>query len=123
MAIFRQKDAKVLYAQDGTILREIFHPAHTGINTSYSLAHARLLPGELSTQHSLNKSSELYYILKGDGMMHIDEEVSRVTKDNVVFIPAGSQQWIENSGDEELIFLCIVSPPWQSEDDEVCVNP
>ena len=65
------------------------------------------------------KSTEVYYILEGEGMMHIDDETSMVYPGQSVFIPANSRQFIENRGEGDLVFLCIVNPAWRSEDEEV----
>ena len=50
-------------------------------------------------------------------MMHIDDETSMVYPGQSVFIPANSRQFIENRGEGDLVFLCIVNPAWRSEDE------
>ena len=40
-------------------------------------------------------------------------------KGDTVFIPAGANQWIENVGEVDLVFLAMVSPPWSEETEEV----
>ena len=74
----------------------------------------------------LNKNIELnfllaivYFILKGKGVMHINDESKEVGKDCVVYIPTRSVQFIKNTGGRELEFLCIVTPPWYSRDEEI----
>ncbi len=105
-------------AGDKTILREILHPDKAGIDTGYSLAHARVKQGESSLPHRL-KTSEVYYILEGKGVMHIDNESSEIKKDQAVYIPPGAVQYVENKGEGELVFLCIVDPAWKPENEEV----
>jgi len=39
---------------------------------------------------------------------------------DTIYIPPKAVQCIENIGDSILSFLCIVSPPWQKEDEELC---
>jgi mannose-6-phosphate isomerase-like protein (cupin superfamily) len=88
------------------------------LNFRYSLAHAVLKPGKTSQTHKL-KTSEVYYILEGEGIMHINNETSKVTSGQVVYIPPNTKQFINNSGNVDLKFLCIVDPAWKKEDEEV----
>ena len=106
-------------AGDDTILRVILHPDNEPLPIGYSLAHARVKPGKVSYPHTL-KSTEVYYILEGEGLMHIDDESSKVLPGQAVFIPANSRQYIENTGTGDLVFLCIVNPAWRAEDEDIC---
>ena len=105
-------------AGDNTILRELLHPDKEAIKLRYSLAHAVLKPGHSSYRHKL-KTSEIYYILEGEGLMHIDNESARVLPGQVIYIPPDSVQYIKNTGQDDLKFLCIVDPAWRKEDEEV----
>jgi len=105
-------------AGDDTILRVILHPDNEPLPIGYSLAHARVKPGKISYPHTL-KSTEVYYILEGEGLMHIDGESSKLLPGQAVFIPANSRQYIENTGAGDLVFLCIVNPAWKSEDEAI----
>ena len=42
-------------------------------------------------------------------------------KNSSVYIPLMSKQFIENSGDSELKFLCIADPAWK-QDDEILLE-
>ncbi|GBF24938.1 hypothetical protein MnTg01_01284 [archaeon MnTg01] len=63
------------------------------------------------------KTSEVYYILQGEGNLQIDDEIFKVLKDQAIYIPPHSKQCIENTGDDELKFLCMVDPAWKHEDE------
>lgn len=112
------KNCDEFIAGDNTILRELLHPAKADLKLRYSLAHAIVKPGETSQSHKL-KTSEVYYILEGEGEMHIDGEVAQVTPGQAVYIPPNSKQYIKNTGSSDLKFLCIVDPAWRKEDEEV----
>jgi mannose-6-phosphate isomerase-like protein (cupin superfamily) len=109
---------KEIIAGDETILRELLHPDRDDLSIHYSIAHAMVKPGRSSLPHKL-KTSEVYYILEGQGIMHIDEESAEVHSGQVVYIPPNSKQYIRNAGDSDLEFLCMVDPPWRPEDEEV----
>ena len=112
------KECKEIIGGDKTVLRELLHPLRADIVTNYSLAHAKLKPGEISCQHRL-KSSEVYYILEGGGEMYIDDGKERVGAGQAIYIPPNSVQKIKNTGTADLAFLCIVDPAWKPEDEEV----
>lgn len=114
-------DCPEFSAGDNTILRELLHPDKQPVDLRYSLAHARLAPGAISTPHRL-RTSEVYYILAGAGQMHIDDEARRVSPGDMVYIPPGARQYIEAVGENELQFLCIVDPAWRVEDEIVEPN-
>lgn len=105
-------------AGDGSILRELLHPNRADLEIRYSLAHATVKPGTTSKLHKL-KTTEVYYILEGVGIMHIDDESTKVHSGQVVYIPTDSKQYIQNIGNSDLKFLCIVDPAWQSKNEEI----
>ncbi|MFA4826011.1 MAG: cupin domain-containing protein [Methanoregula sp.] len=106
---------------DRSILCELLHPDKvTGAHDlECSVAHAIIPPGESTLPHILKKSTELYYILEGSGEMHIDNEAAPATPGQIILIPPRARQWIRNSGKGNLTFLCIVSPKWQAEDEDL----
>jgi len=105
-------------AGDKTILRELFHPNKQNISLRYSLAHAIVKPGQISQLHSLS-TSEVYYILEGKGIMQIDNEQQEVIPGDAIYIPPHAKQCIYNHGESDLLFICIVDPAWQKEDETV----
>jgi mannose-6-phosphate isomerase-like protein (cupin superfamily) len=118
MYISDLEECETFFAGDGTVLRELLHPDKADLALRYSLAHALLPKGESSIAHRL-KTSEVYYILAGEGEMHIDDDLAGVHAGQAVYIPPGAVQWIRNTGTTDLTFLCIVDPAWRPEDEEV----
>lgn len=115
MLIKDLKDCPEFIAGDSTVLRELFNPeTQKGLALRYSLAHASLKPGESSTAHTLTVS-EVYFILEGSGVMHIDNEAAEVSSGQAIYIPPHAKQFIQNSSKIDLKFLCIVDPAWKAE--------
>jgi mannose-6-phosphate isomerase-like protein (cupin superfamily) len=112
------KDCEEFIAGDNTVLRQLLHPDKADLSIRYSMAHAVLYPGKSSKPHRL-KTSEVYYILEGEGIMHINEESATVRAGQVIYIPPHAKQFIQNNGKLDLKFLCIVDPAWRPEDEEV----
>ncbi len=106
-------------ATDNTLICELLHPGREGLDLSCSIAHAILEPGAASLPHRLKTSAEVYFILEGEGEMHIDSESSLVRAGQAVLIPPGSWQYIRNTRDVILKMICIVSPFWRAEDEEI----
>lgn len=113
------RDCEYFRAADGTLLCELLHPDNEDLDMGFSLAHAILRRGEASEPHRLRESVEVYYIMEGEATMHIDDESFTVKEGDTIHIPAGAIQYIENTGESELSFLCIVSPPWHRDDEDV----
>lgn len=111
-------DCREFTAGDNSILREILHPEKADLQIRYSLAQAKVKAGQKTIPHRL-KACEVYYITAGNGLMHINAESFEVNTDSTVYIPAGARQYIENRGDCDLTFLCIVEPAWRKEDEEI----
>jgi len=118
MLVKRLKDCRQFIAGDGSILRELLHPEKAGVPVHYSLAHAKVEAGQKTRPHKLI-SSEVYYVIAGQGLMHIDQESVEVGSKCAIYIPPDAVQYIENTGTSELEFLCIVEPAWRQEDEQV----
>lgn len=112
------KKCKQIVAGDSTILRELFNPLKDDLKLRYSLAHATMKPGQIIKKHRL-KTSEVYYIIQGQGVMYIDNESKEVKEGQVIYIPPNSVQRIFNTGSKDLVFICIVDPAWKPEDEEI----
>jgi len=116
------KKSNYFDAVDETVLSELLHPKNEGVKLDFSIAHAVLKPGKSSLPHVLRESVEVYYILEGIGEMHIDLEMETVESGQAVYIPPKKSQWIKNIGSGDLKLLCIVSPPWKEDDEELCTK-
>jgi len=112
------RNCREIISKDNTILKELLSPLKDDVKIRYSLAHAKVSPGGITLPHRL-KSTEVYYILEGNGKMRIDDEWREVRKGNIIYIPPGSIQQIKNIGNETLAFLCIVDPAWRVENEEI----
>ncbi len=65
------------------------------------------------------RTSEVYYILAGEGLMHINDETAPVGPGQAIYIPPHAVQCLYNPGSVDLSFFCIVDPAWRQEDEEV----
>ena len=105
-------------AGDSSFLKELLHPTKESLDIRYSLAHAVVKPGQKTLPHRL-KSAEVYYVLEGRGLMHVDGERAEIEAGQTVYIPPLAVQFIENTGANDLAFLCIVDPAWRAGEEEI----
>lgn len=118
MLIKKLKNCKEIIAGDGCILRELINANASDVTFGYSLAHAYVKAGLKTLPHKL-KTCELYYILAGRGIMHIGNETKEIEQYDAVYIPPNAVQWIENTGSEDLVFICIVDPAWKPSNEKI----
>ena len=113
-----QKNSEITYVDgnEGTKIKQYFHPHNTLNGVRFSLAQVTIKQGKRSLRHKL-QSSEIYYILEGTGVMMINGESFTVGRDDSIYVPPMSEQFIENTGEVDLRFLCIVDPAWKTEDE------
>ncbi|AJM92349.1 MULTISPECIES: cupin domain-containing protein [Nitrosopumilus] len=116
MSVRKNSEIESIQGNEGTSIKQFFHPHNTLNEINYSLAQFTLKPGKKSKIHKL-KSSEIYYILEGSANLIVDDEVLELEKDDSIYVPPNSKQHIENKGEENLRFLCIVEPAWKAEDE------
>jgi len=121
MLIRDLRRADYFLAGDGTTLHEWLHPLRESEHPRMgcSLAHAMLRPGESSRPHRLRESSEVFVFLSGEGILTVDDETAVVRAGQAAYVPPGAAQHLRNTGSEELVFICLVSPPWRVEDEEL----
>jgi mannose-6-phosphate isomerase-like protein (cupin superfamily) len=117
MLIRRSEECAEILANDGCHLRELLHPDRGAPGLSFSLAVARLEPGESTLSHRLTEETEAYYIISGHGRIIVDGATELLRVGDVAVVPPGAEQWIECAGPETLQFLNIVDPPWNEDHD------
>ena len=116
MIIKKIENVEAFEGNEGTQIKQIISPIETNNAIRYSMAHCTISPGKNSRPHIM-KTSEMYYILEGKGIMHIDSETKQVNQNDLIFVPPMSKQFLENNGETQLVALCIVDPAWKQEDE------
>ena len=120
MLIKKFQNQSEIIAGDNCILRELLSGASDDVECRHSIAWAKVPVGTKTWKHAM-KTTEVYLITRGQGMMFINDEAEKVSVYDTVYIPQNAVQYIENVGDVELEFICIVDPAWRKED-EIVLN-
>lgn len=118
MLVKKLEDCREFDGMDKTIRREVLHKKNDGIDLRFSLAYRRVKPRTAALPHRL-KTTEVYYILRGHGVMHVNDQSEKVAEGCAIYVPPNAVQYIENVGNDDLECLCLVDPAFRSEDVEI----
>jgi mannose-6-phosphate isomerase-like protein (cupin superfamily) len=113
--VISRKSAQEFVTKDGSTIREILAPSNSSLELQ-SLAEATLSPGQSTERHHHVKTEEIYYVLKGTGLMEVGVEHQNIGPEDAIVIPPGSDHRLTNTGHENLVFLCCCSPAYTHED-------
>jgi mannose-6-phosphate isomerase-like protein (cupin superfamily) len=110
MEIASVSSAEPFATKDGSTIRELHHTA------AQSLAEATLEPDQATQRHYHRATEEIYFVVKGSGMMEVDGERAQIRPGDAVLIPPGAWHTLENNGTSEMRILCCCVPPYSHED-------
>lgn len=100
------------FFKEGCFILEMWNDA---ADPAVSIARARVKPGAKTRIHRLLDTTERYVILSGKGTVFVgDLPPAEVAAGSVVFIPPNTPQSIRNDGPDDLTFLAICSPRFQT---------
>ena len=117
--ILKADSSSEFYLEERCFITEILNSDQ---HPDVSISKARVEPGVTTVLHRLKNTDEKYYILSGKGRMEIDGEVSDVNTGDLVMIPANAHQRITNIGTDDLIFLCVCTPRFETNNYEMIGN-
>ncbi|MFC1905859.1 cupin domain-containing protein [Chloroflexota bacterium] len=120
MEIVNRDDVVPFVTKDTSIAREILSPVNSSL-FNQSLAEAIIAPGKATDEHYHMEAEEIYYILRGSGLMLIGDEKREVKVGDGIVIEPAMKHKIWNTGNSYLIFLCCCSPAY-THDDTVVVE-
>ena len=118
MLIKRNSDISEIVGFECSKIKKYFDPENTQNGIRFSIVYCTLAQGKSTLLHKL-KSSEIYYILEGSGILKVNNESKKVQKDDSVYVASMSEQKLENTGLQDLKFLCVVDPAWKEENEMV----
>lgn len=81
-----------------------------------SIAHVLVLPGRVSLLHKHKTFTELYYVLKGRGIMWVGKEKFPVRGETLIEIPPNTAHKLKNIGRTSLKHLVISVPAFNPKD-------
>lgn len=106
-------------SQDNAIVQEIVSHRNSSVKNQ-SLAKVTINPGQSVLEHYHVRTEELYHILQGEGLMHIDGEEQFIGVGQTVVILPGQKHKVHNKSDDALVMLVMCAPGYE-DDDQVLV--
>ncbi len=82
----------------------------------FSVAHVRMEQGATSLLHVHKAFSEIYYILRGKGVLYAGPNAYHVSEGSYLVIPPKTPHMLENTGWNALSHLVIAAPPFNAQD-------
>lgn len=82
---------------------------YTGSNSQVVVMSLR--PGEEIGEEIHANSDQILFFFDGDGIAIIDGELSSISRNDLVFVPAGTKHNFKNLGDHDMKLLTIYAPP------------
>jgi len=124
MLLRKSSDVKPFVTKDKSIIRDYFHPLNeTSGNVSkhfpFSIALATVKPGKRTLEHIHEAAAEFYYITKGVGTIRLNSIKESLEENTLIYIPPKTRHAVTNTGQEDLLILCICSPPYSHEDTKI----
>lgn len=108
---------------EGNQVEEMFvEKLRGGVNLSecaskiVAIYETTLSSGQTIQPHYHSDAEELYYILSGNGLMHIGDERKEVESGDVIYIPPEKVHFLSNTSAAEIRFLTLTVRVPQSED-------
>ena len=115
MEIVNRDDVVPFITKDTSIIREILSPANSSL-FNQSLAEAIVPVGKSTDEHYHMETEEIYYIIRGQGMVKIGDEKREVREGDGIVIETGIKHKIWNTSDTDLVFLCCCAPAYTHDD-------
>ncbi len=86
----------------------------SGLNgTPASVRIIQVRSGAVYTPHTANSAPEALYLISGKGKVSVDTSSLQAVSGDTISVPEGSLYDVENVGNEELVFISVLSSPVQ----------
>ena len=79
-------------------------------SSNLSVKHEKMPAGTAEQLHFHERAEQVFYILKGEAMLQINNEKFQVRSGESISILPGSKHFISNESEDEIEFLVISSP-------------
>lgn len=122
MNVYNRSQIEAFAGDDGSIIRELAAPGN-GPLVRHSLAEIRHPPGTASREHYHTEAEEVYYVLKGQGAIHIDGQERTIGPGDVVVIIPGQRHKVWQKGEGDLVLLVTCVPAYSVEEVVFSENP
>ena len=92
----------------GLVKREFIVESKDLRNKAKLFSKITIPVGNSIGMHDHVEDFEVYYILSGKGQVLDNDEIVEVNEGDVIYTADGNKHYIENIGDEDLVFIAVV---------------
>jgi mannose-6-phosphate isomerase-like protein (cupin superfamily) len=114
MHVRRLEDAP-LNERGGQMSRLLVSPQFG--STNLAVTWVRGEPGSQQGVHAHDASEQVYVLVRGRGLMIVEDEEYEVEAGTAILIPAGAEHAIRNIGAEPLEYVSATAPPFAADID------
>lgn len=100
----------------GALSKELAGPETTG-SSRVDFRISRYAPMAYVQEHVHQVQEQVYYVLKGEGILTLDDTKNLMRPHDYVYVPPGVRHSFTNTGTDGLVFLVITTPA--SDDEEM----
>jgi len=105
----------------GNLTELIGRSAATGRTDKVSIAASSTQPGETGAWHYHSRTTEVYHILSGNGIIRVGKVEKTVNAGDTIMIAPGELHSLSCPADanEPIVFMAICTPAWTPNDHHV----
>ena len=115
MTIVKRDQVQPFCDDDGAIIRELAAPSNSALQR-LSVAEIVIKAGGEASVHYHKEIEEVYHIVRGSGVMHLDGRPQQVGPGDTIIILPGTRHQLQNTGHSDLLMIVICSPPFSVQD-------
>jgi mannose-6-phosphate isomerase-like protein (cupin superfamily) len=105
-----------LPATNAGVRFQVFSSSQFG-STNLAVIWVHGEPGSQQGLHAHEDSEQVYVIVRGRGLMIVDNEEREVETGMAILIPAGAEHAIRNTGTDPLEYISATTPPFPADID------
>lgn len=95
----------------GVVSRQLLNPKNS-TSKRVTITEVHLKPGASQPRHIHNASEQIWYAVKGSGMLLLaDDEEKCFTAGDVVRFAENDVHGLRNDGDSEFVYISVTAPP------------
>ncbi|MBQ6504956.1 MAG: cupin domain-containing protein [Flexilinea sp.] len=108
---FIKKENIIGLSNPGVVSRQLLNPENS-TSERVTITEVHLEPGACQPRHTHNASEQIWYAVKGSGMLLLaDNEEKDFTAGDVVRFAENDVHGLRNDGDSEFVYISVTAPP------------
>ena len=108
---FIKKENIIELTNPGVVSRQLLNPKNS-TSERVTITEVHLEPGSSQPRHTHDASEQIWYAVKGTGMLLLaDNEEKAFTAGDVVRFADNDVHGLRNDGDSEFVYISVTAPP------------